>query len=416
MQADRKGLGRHADFLRLWAGTALVDAGAAVTNLALPLVAIVTLAAGPAQIGVLIALRQAPIPLFGLFAGVWIDRRPRRPLMVAARLGHALLLASLPLAAAADVLRIELLYGVSFGLGVFALVFDLAATSYLPSLVEPNQLVSANSRLLLTGGVSRVAGPGLGGLAVQLIGAPLTLVIDVLGSIAAAFGLLRIRRPESARAQRSGRASFVREIGEGLRGAFAHPVVAAIIVCSTIGSFANAVQQAVFLLFLTRELEMSPALLGGIVAVAGGASLLAALAARVLAERFGPGPAMVGATVLWLAGAALLPLASPGTGSTLPLLLAAQLCLGFAHTLYSIHQISLRQALVPPALLGRVNATRRVLVFGAIPLGALAGGALGEAFGLRAALWTSAGLASAWFVYAAASPLRSARSIELLDL
>ena len=413
MQADRNGLWRHADFLRLWAGTALVDTGASVTNLALPLVAIVTLGAGPAQLGMLIALRQAPVPLFGLFTGVWVDRRPRRPLMVAARLGHALLLASLPLAAAAGALRIELLYAVAFGLGVFAVVFDLAITSYLPSLVEPGQLVPANARLQLTHSAATVAGPGLGGLAVQAIGAPLALGFDALGSFATVFSLLRIRRREPLRAQRSGRASFAREIGEGLRGAFAEPVVGAMIVCSTIGSFAGAVQQSVFLLFLTRELGISPALLGGIVAAAGGAALLAALAARPFAERFGPGPAMVGATLLWFAGAALIPLAGQRTGSALPLLLVAQLCLGFSLTLYSIHQISLRQALVPAALLGRVNATRRVLVFGAIPFGALAGGALGEVFGLRAALWASAGIGFASFVYAAASPLHSARSIEL---
>ena len=402
-------LWRHADFLKLWAGTALADTGGAITALALPLVAIATLGAGPAQMGLLIALRQAPVPLLGLFVGVWVDRRARRPLVIGTRVGYALLIVTIPAAAWMDVLRIELLYGVAFVLGAFGVVFELAQTSYLPSLVARGQLVAGNARLQLTHSAAAVTGPGLGGLVVQTLGAPVALAFDCLGSLAAAAGVALIRRPEPARTPTGERGGVGREIVAGARMTLGQPVIAAMTLCSMIGSTAGALQQSVFLLFLANELELSPAWLGLVVASAGAAALVAALLAHPAARRFGSGPVMVAASFLWFAGAALVPLAGHAPLPPLLVLVPAQALIGFALTAYSINQISLRQALTPDALLGRVNATRRVLVFGVIPIGALAGGAIGEALGLRAALMAAAAVSFLAFVYAAASPLRTTR-------
>ncbi len=415
MGATPRGLWRHPDFLKLWAGMAASDTGAAITTLALPLVAIVTLGAGPAQMGLLVALRHAPVPIFGLFAGVWIDRRTRRPLMIGTRLGYALLLATIPAAAFAGVLRIEQLYAVAFGLGTLAVVFDLAHTSYLPSLVERRELVEGNAKLQLTNSVAAVAGPGLGGVVVQALGAPVALAFDFFASLGAALGVGLIRAAEPARASGGRRAGLLCEIGAGLRLALTEPIISAMTICSTIGSLAGAMLQAVFLLFLSNGLGLSPAWIGAIVATAGGAALLGALLAQPAARRHGPGRVLVAMAFLWFVGALLIPLAGVIALPVVPVLMAAQLCLGLSLTVYSVNQISLRQAITPDELLGRVNASRRVLVFGAIPVGALIGGALGAALGLRATLVGSAGIAFVAFLYAAASPLRSVRSLPAVS-
>ena len=399
------------DFRKLWAGHAISDLGSAITTLALPLTAIATLDAGPLQMGLLVAVGQLPVPLLGLFTGVWVDRARRRPLMIGAEIGRALLLATIPLSAWLDALSLAQLYTVAFGVGCLTVVFDLGTTSYLPSLLARGELLVGNARIQMAHQVASVGGRTLGGGLVQLVTAPLAIAFDAVTFLLSALFLLAIRKPEPERPARTGPSSVWSEIAAGLRLTFRQPVIASMTIASTIGSFGGAIQQAVLFLFMTHALELSPLAIGVVMGAASLAAWTGALLAERVATRLGPGPTLIGSCFVYALGAALVPLAGTGPLQPLATLVLAQAAMGFALSLYSVNQISLRQVLTPDALLGRVNASRRVFVFGAIPLGALLGGALGEAVGLREALALGAGASAACAFYALASPLRGVVSL-----
>ena len=411
---DRRGRGgralsgpwRDVEFRRFWSGITVSDFGSAITSLALPLTAIAVLDAGAAEMGILVALGQAPVPLLGLFAGVHVDRRARLPLMLAAQLGRALLLAIVPAAALLGWLRIEQLYTIAFAVGCLTVVFDLAATSYLPWLVARPDLLDANGKLQMAHQVAAAAGRGAGGALVQAITAPLAIAVDAVSYLLSAATLARIQRPEPARAATAAEAGVLHEIGEGMRFALRQPLIAAMIATSTLGSFGGALQQAVLLLFLANTLAPSPTAIGVAMGVGALAAWAGARLARPVGERLGPGRAMILAGFLYAAGAALTPLAGLLAAPALLVVTVGQIGTGLSLTLFSVNQISLRQFLTPDSLLGRVNATRRVFVFGAIPFGALAGGAVGEVFGLREALVAGALASLLSALYALASPLR----------
>lgn len=405
---DRVSNSRHRDFRVFWAGLAVSDLGSAITYLALPLTAIGVLGAGAREMGWLVALQQLPVPLFGLFAGVWVDRLRRRPLIVCGEFGIASLLLTIPLCAWLDLLTLAQLYAVAFGTGTLKLLLDLGTTTYLPTLVAREQLLAANARLQVIHQVAATAGRSAGGALIALLTPPIAILLDALSSFFTAGTMASLRASEPER-DRTAREGFWREILDGARTTFRIPEVAAMTLSSTLGSFGGAVQQAVLFLFFVRELELGPFWIGAVTAAAAVAALCGAAVAPRAGARFGPGPAIVSASLLWTIGMALVPASGLGLLPALPVLFAAQLCAGFASTLFSVNQISLRQALTPDALLGRVNATRRVLVFGAIPVGALLGGALGEWLGLLGALGVGAVLNALATVYAFGSPLRRAR-------
>lgn len=402
---------RDRDFRIFWGGAAISDLGSAVTYLALPLTAILVLGAGPREMGGLVALQQLPVPLFGLLAGVWVDRLRRRPLMIAADLARALLLAVVPLTALLGVLSLELLLGIAFAIGTLTVLFDLGITSYLPSLVSREHLLEANAKLQVTAYIAATAGRALGGAVVQALTAPMALLADTATFGVSAAALASIRRPEPGHARPRSREGVGREIAAGLRFTLRQPAIASMTLVSTLGALGGAVQQAVFFLFLANELGFPSVYIGAITAAHGGAAWLGAWLGGRLAGRTGPGPAMIASSFVGACGAALLPLAALGIFRAMPTLIVGQGLMGLGLALYSVSQISLRQALTPDVLLGRVNATRRVVVFGAIPFGALAGGALGAWLGLRGTLALGAGLLLLSGIVALVSPLRAVRSI-----
>ena len=408
-------LWRHVDFLRLWAGGTLSSFGAALRNVALPLTAVLTLDANALDMGVLVALQQLPVPLFGLFVGVWLDRVPRRPVMIGAELGRALLLLTVPAAAALGSLGMAQLYAVAFAIGVLTVVFDLGVTSYLPSVVGRENLIDANSKLAMAANPAAIGGRALGGLLVGLVGGPIALLADAMALLAAGGCVARIRTRERSAERgrdRVGGESLWGEIGEGLRFLFGEPALRSVTLASAIGSCGGAVQQAVFLLYATRDLSIGPTWIGLILATGAACGLAGAGLAGPAARRFGPGPVLIFAPGVYALGAALVPLALPGA-LAVPTLMAAQALMGAGLQLYSVNQISLRQSISPDRLLARVNAGRRVIVFGVIPIGALLGGLLGEVYGLRVALVGSATLAAACVAYSLASPLRTLRSLRV---
>jgi len=399
-------LWHQSDFLKLWAGESISALGSAVTNLALPLVAIITLNMSAREMGILRALENLPVLLFGLFVGVWLDRVRRRPVMIAAQFGRAILLALIPLAGLLGLLRVEHLYLVGFLVGTLAVIFGLAVTSYLPTVVEREKLVEGNARLQASRSIAAISGDSLAGLLVQSITAPLAIALDALSFFVSTLCLLFIRAPEAPPPRAQKELPIWSEIYAGLRLVFRDPILSSMIMGTTIASLGASLQSTVFILYLTRELAINPVWLGLILASASTAALLGAMLAAPIARRYGPGPVLIGAVFVESIGMMVLPLAGYTAAWVTPLLILGQILISTGLSIYSINQISLRQAITPDHLLGRVNASRRVLVFGVAPIGALIGGILGEIIGLQAVLALGAAIMVFSFIFHLASPLR----------
>ena len=376
---------------------------------ALPLTAILTLDSTPAQLGILTAAATLPSLLVSLPAGAWVDRLRRRPVLIGADLGRALLLGSIPLAAALGFLRIEYLYLVAALASALTVFFDVAADSYLPALVPRDQLVAGNSKLAASESLAQIAGPGVGGVLVQLITAPVAILVDAGSFLASALCLRLIRIAEPAPPAGNQEQRIWHEIGEGLRLLARKPVLRAFAGCSgTLNGF-GGIGDALFRLYALRHLAMSPALLGTIYALGSVAWLFGAVLVNRVTLRLGQGPTMLlGALLIGVANL-LVPLSGVLLGAALPLLVCRSLLLGIANPLYNVTSTSMQQALTPPRLLGRVNASMEFIGVGTLPPGALVGGILAEALGVWNALLIGALgglLAVLWLLL---SPVRSLR-------
>ncbi|MEV7970157.1 MFS transporter [Sphaerisporangium sp. NPDC088356] len=396
------GLWRDPEFLKFWSGEAVSQLGAQVTQLALPLAAVYQLDASSVQLGLLNAAGYAPFLGATLFVGVWVDRRRRRPLMISSSLGRALLLGGVPLCAALGVLRIEYLYATALLAGVLTVLFDVSYQSYLPSLISRDRLVEGNSKLQATSSIAQIGGPGLAGLLVGWLGAPTALLTNAVSSLFSAASLIAIRRPEPHPALPERRVSTWRSIGEGLGLVFRNGSIRAIALQAGTYNACWMSLQTVFVLYAARELRVGPGTVGLLLSFGAIGSLLGAFCAGPLKERLGLGRAVV-AELLLCCGAPVLIALSPGAGPPgYAMYVAAFALCGIGSTMSTIHAVSLRQAITPDRLLGRVNAGCRFVAWGPLPLGALAGGALGDAIGLRPTLFvTSLAFMSAllWVVF-----------------
>lgn len=405
------GLWRHPDFVRLWAGQTISVFGSLITGTALPFTAILALDASAFEVGLLAASRTVPGLLIGPFAGVWADRLSRRPLMIAADLARALLLATIPLAYAFDALRIEQLYAVAFTTGALTMIFDVAYQSYLPSLVTREELIEGNSKLQATSSVAEFGAFSLGGWLVQILSGPLAILIDSVTFVFSALFVRAIRAPEPAVAvtpaeQRPG---VRREFVEGLRAVFADPLLRAMAGALALQSLSFGIVGALVLLYLTRELGFEPGVLGVIFGVGGVTSLAGALAAGRITGRLGVGPSMVLGLLLYGLTMLLLPAARGATVFAAALLIGNQLADGTL-TVYDINQTSLRQTIAGERVLGRVNAFMRILEVGFTLAGTLVAGVLGGPVGLRPMLVAGAAGTIAAALLLALSPVRAVRA------
>ncbi|HEY7348700.1 MAG TPA: MFS transporter [Ktedonobacterales bacterium] len=404
-----RSLWREGGFMKLWIGQTISMAGSAVTDLALPLTAILLLHASPLQLGLLLAVNSAAAAVFGLFAGAWSDRVRRRPLMVLADVGRALLMGAVPVAAVLGALRIEELYVVAAGVGALDSLFAAAYQGFLPSLVRRDQLVSANSRFEGSRVLAQVLGPGLSGALVQLLTAPFALLVDALSFLFSGGCIWFIRDPQSAPAKVSERVGLWRQIGEGLRFMLAHPLVRSLLLTVVIFNLFNPLLNAQSVLFATRELGLSPLLLGLGIVAAGACGVLASMATSAITSRLGMGWTMTVATGMICGGWLLVPFVH-GVVPVAFALFALGASVGtMGDVLFNINAATLRQIVVPDRLRGRVSASMMVVRLGVQPLGALAGGVLGEQIGLRptlliAALGFGLGFLSMFFL-----PLRRVR-------
>ena len=383
-------LTRDSSFVLLWAGQSVSVFGSLVTRTALPFAAILVLHANAIEMALLAAVDVVPGLLFGLAAGAWIDRLSRRPILIAADLARAILLATIPAAAIAGVLRMELLYAVGFLAGVCTVFFDVACSSYLPSLVSRDRLLEANSKLAGTAAVAEAAAFGAYGWLVQWVTAPIAILVDAVTFLVSAVSLMLIRKPEPAPPPRAERKRLKSELAAGFAAIRDSPILRTLGGATMMNELSLGAGGAVVMLFVTRDLGFSPGILGMIFAAGGLSSLVASLLARTAERRMGSRGAMRAG--LFFSGFALM-LIVLARDSSLPavlLLLAQQLIGDAGATVFSVNLVTLRQTTTPDHVLGRVHASLRVLGLAATLLGALAAGLIGQAFGLRAALITAA--------------------------
>ena len=402
------GLRRDREFLKLWAALTLSLAGVQVSTVALPLTAAVWLGATPSEMGTLAALRWAPYLLFGLPAGVWLDRGRRRPVLVWTHAGRAVLLGLVPAAALLGTLRIELLYLIAFGVGTLMLFSDVAYQSVLPSLVTRERLVEANARVEQSRSLAQIAGPSAGGGLVQLLTAPVAVAFDALAFAAGAVLVALIRSPEPP--PPTGRRDVKAEVLEGLGWVFGHPLLRSIQATSMTFIGANSLWSAVYVLYLTRERRLEAVTIGLLTAAAGPAALAGASLTPRIVARVGVGPAIVGSYLLGGGATLLLPASAAVPWAARPMLFAAHLAFGFALAIGS-PELALRQSVTPARLLGRTNATMRSLNWSTVTVGSLAGGALGEAIGLVPAMLVGAVLSAGSWVPLFLSPVARVRAL-----
>ncbi|WP_228979444.1 MFS transporter [Streptomyces sp. DH12] len=381
-------LWRHRDFTAYWLGESAARVGVQVTALVLPLLAVVELDATSSQAGLLNGAQFVPYLLFTLVAGVWVDRLRPRPFLVATNLARAALLTLVPVLLWLDVLGLGLLYATGFAIGVLAVLYDLSSSTYLPVLIGKDRLAEGNSRVQGSGSVARIAGPGLGGVLVQLVSLPATMVVAAGVHLFSAVALLAVRTREERPAP-TGK-PVLREIASALRFVAGNPYLRVSAFRAGFNNLFFMAMQTLLPLFVVRELGRSSGTLGLVLAVGAVGSLIGAVLAVGVARRFGPGRAIVAGFGVGSFAQALTPLAGGPTVVVLTVLLGSFLLGGIGTTIGNIHLSTLTQTVTPARMLGRTNAALRFLTWGTMPVGAVAGGWLGDAVGLRAALVVTA--------------------------
>jgi len=398
----------HGNFMRLWAGETISMFGSQVTELALPLAAVLTLAAGPLEMGLLTAAGVAPYLVVALPAGAWIDRlRARRTLMVLADLGRAMLLGSIPLAYAFGALTIAQLYVVAVTAGSLTVLFNTALTTVLPRLVPEHQLADANGRVQTSAAAAQVAGPGAAGLLVQALSAPAAILLDAVSYLLSAAAIGSMTQDDEPLRPEADRRPLRAEVGEGLRFVAGDRSLRAIAGSAATLNLFGMLILSILILYARRELHLSAGAIGLIFAAGGVGALIGAISAPRIARTLGSGRSIFAATAWFSVHLLVIPIAS---GPHAAVILAAnELLGGVAVMVFDVNALTLAQLTTPAELLGRMGATMSFVTQGAKPLGALLGGVLGELLGLHGALWVAGAGGTLTVLWTWFSPLRSGR-------
>jgi MFS family permease len=384
------GLWANPDFIKLWAGQSISELGSQVSQLAIPWLAAVGLHASPLQFSLLGVLGFMPFILFALPAGVWVDRLRRRQILIVGDASRAGLLILIPVLWATHTLQMWQLLVLQFVIGIFTVFFDVAYQSYFPSLVEREQLIEGNSKLQLTASITQVAGPSTSGALIAAITAPYAILADATSFVASTVFLLRMRHRETIPQHTSDapRTKMWPDVKEGLRWVVGHPWLRAIAICTGSSNFFAAIIFAIALLYFTRTLHLHAWQTGLVFALGSFGSILGALFVNRVQKKIGVGPTILVTSISFALGGFCYPLAPKSF--PIPVLILGGVLFGIGTVAYNITQVSLRQAITPERLQGRMNAAMRWIVWGTLPLGSLTGGGIATAYGLRAALWTGA--------------------------
>lgn len=382
-----------------------------MTSLALPLIAILVLRASPLEVGLLSAVQLLPFLVVGLPAGAWVDRLPRRPILIWTDVGRGLLLASIPLAFLAGRLTLGHLFVVAVLKGILTVFHDVAYQAYLPVLLGADRLVAGNSRMEMTRSGAQFTGPGIASGLIKTVSAPVAVVADAASFVGAALVLLLIRR-EEPRTAPGGRVDLRAAIGEGLRYVLHQELLLPIAVSTAASNLLLSMSGAVSMMFILRELRVPAALLGAVFGIGNLGFVAGALAASRIPRWLG-----LGRTICLFSATFGLPLIlvamAPRGERALPFLVVSGFIASFSSVVYSTNQVSLRQAITPAAMQGRMSATMKFMVIGSMPIGSLLGGVLGASIGLRPTIWIAATAASVAFLPLVLSPVRGLRAIPM---
>jgi Na+/melibiose symporter-like transporter len=409
-KSGAKSLWRHPDFLKLWVGQTVSEIGSRISREGIPLTAVLVLHASTAQMGVLTATGAVAVLLFSLVAGVWVDRLRRRPVMISTDLGRAVLLFSIPAAAAWGRLTMPQLYLVIALTGVLTVFFNVAYQSILPSLVSGGQLFDGNSKLATSAATAEVLGPGITGVLVQWITAPIAILFDALSFLFSALTIWLIRKPEP-NPVRHAHEDLRTEITAGLRFIWTNPALRALGLMTATAYLFQGLIGPLYILYGIRELRMGPAVLGVVIAAGGAGSLIGSALAPAFVRWMGLGRLMIGASIFYGLVLFLVPLAHSPLVFAISCLLIQQFFGDLAMAAFNVSAISLRQALAPENILGRVNAAMQLLSMGVMSAGALFGGLMAAGAGIRFTLAVAAGgvlLSSVWLI---ASPVPKLRDL-----
>ena len=408
-----RSLAFHRDFRRLWVGDGFGQLGAQLTVFVLPVYAVTVLGAEAWEMGVLAATETAAFLLLGLPAGAWVDRMRKRRVLVVADLLRATVLAAVVTAALTGHASMPMLYAAALVLGTATVFFDVAHQSYVPGLVGLDRIVEGNAKLQATASVAVVVAPAVGGALLRIVSAPVLVAVTVVTYLVSALAVGRIRQPETL-PDRTGRRPLRTEIAEGLRFVVDQPLLRRIVACTSISNLFGSVSGALLVLYALEVLGLDAAALGVVFSAAAVGGLVGAVLADRLARAVGEGRIIPVSAVCAVPAVALTPLAvalaDAGVPPQVPLVAGGAL-FTFCVVVYNVAQVSFRQRLCPPALLGRMNASVRFIVWGTMPLGGLLGGWLGTAAGVVPTLWVAVAGTALAALPVVLSPLRGLRRL-----
>ncbi len=406
--APRRTLLRHPDFLKLWTAETVSLLGTQVTLLALPIVAATVLNVTPFEFALLGTIEFLPFIFLSLPAGVWVDRLRRRPIMIVGDLGRAIALSTIPIAFALNALTIWQLYVVGFVNGCLTVFFDVAYQSYLPSVVDRDQLVEGNSKLEISRSASQLVGPGMAGILIGILKAPFAIVLDAASFLFSALFVFGIRRPEppiEPHDESTGpRPSMRAEIAAGMRYVTGHRWLRSIAATTGTSNFFSSVFMAILILFLVRDHGFTAETIGFAFSIGSVGVLLAALTASWITARVGVGRMLV----LTSFGFSLanLPVAFAPESLLFAAVATSIFIGGYCGVAWNINQVSLRQAITPTRMQGKMNATMRFIVWGTMPIGSITGGFLASVVGLHPTIVIGAIGGLLAFIPVALSPVR----------
>lgn len=395
-------LWRNRDFLNLWSAETIAQLGHQLGIVAIPLIAALTLHVSPLQMGILAAAGQLPRLAVGFFAGAWVDRLRRKPIMIAMNLGRALTYAAIPIGAMLDVLSFPLLLAVALIAGIQAVFFDAAWSAFIPHLVARKELPDANGKLMASVSLAQVAGPAMAGTLIALLTGPMTMGITAVTFAGSGWFLARIRKAEPRpEPDGHGAPDIIREVREGFHELWRSRVVRPLTTSSTMINLGGFMFMAVYVLYMTDDLGLSEQGIGLVFAAGGIGALAASVAAAPLARRFGIGRTILWSAVIFSAANFLVPTAILVPAYALPLVVASETVAWFGLQVYNVNRFSLRQALTPNHLMGRVASSSMTIFGGAQLVGSLLGGVIGQVLSVHAALFVSVAvmLVSVWWVW-----------------
>ncbi len=414
MSAPPASVLRNRDFVRLWTAETISQFGTQVSLLAIPLVAVILLGATPFEVALLGTIEFLPFILFSLPAGAWVDRLRRRPILIIGDLGRAVSLASIPIAYMLGGLTIWQLYIVGFINGTLTVFFDVAYMSYLPSLVDRDQLVDGNGKLEVSRTIAQTAGPAISGGLIGIVTAPIAVAVDAVSFAASALFVFLIRREEPTPDRDidehgQPRLSLRHEVAAGLRYVLGNRYLRGIAASTGTANLFGSIAMATYIVYVVRDLGLTPGEIGIVFGLGNIGSIVGAFTASRAARLLGLGPAIV--ISMFLSFPALLLIAIAPKAFPIPFLVASGFLFGLSAVIYNINQVSFRQAITPAPMQGRMNATMRFVVWGTIPLGQVLGGIIATTVGVHEAIWIGAAGSILAVVPLVITPVRTLREM-----